>query len=84
MANWDDQGTSLVVQWLRLRASSAGGLGSFPNQGTRPHMPQLKILHATTKTQSSQINNFLKNDNMKFKLLWMMSHDENQALNNGL
>ena len=32
-------GTSLVVQWLRLRASTAGGMGSIPGQGT-------KILHA--------------------------------------
>ena len=30
--------TSLVVQWLRLRASTAGGLGSIPGQGTKtPH-----------------------------------------------
>ena len=64
-------GTSLVVQWLRLRAPNAGGLGSIPGQGTRSHtlqlkvrMPQLKIphaamkiLHAATKTQHSQIIN---------------------------
>ena len=32
------QGISLVVQWLRLHASSAGGLGSIPGQGTKiPH-----------------------------------------------
>ena len=49
-------GTSLVVQWLRLRAPNAGGLGSIPGQGTRSHMPQLKILRATTKTQHSQKN----------------------------
>ena len=29
------QGTSLVGQWLRLRASTAGGTGSIPGQGTR-------------------------------------------------
>ena len=33
--------TSLVIQWLRLRAPSAGGLGSIPGQGTRLHMLQL-------------------------------------------
>ena len=51
-----DAGTSLVVQWLRLRTPSAGGLGSIPDQGTRSqmlqrrvHMPQLKILHTATK-----------------------------------
>ena len=56
-------GTSLVVQWLRLHAPNAGGLGSIPGQGTRSYMPQLrvrmpqlKILHATTKTQHSPIN----------------------------
>ena len=42
-------GTSLVVQWLRLHAPNAGGPGSIPSQGTRSHMPQLKILLAATK-----------------------------------
>ena len=32
-----DSGTSLVIQWLRLRAPKAGGLGSTPGQGTRSH-----------------------------------------------
>ena len=41
--------TSLVVQWLRLQAPNAGGLGSIPGQGTRFHMLQLKILNAATK-----------------------------------
>ena len=31
-------GTSLVVQWLRLHASNAGGTGSIPGWGTKiPH-----------------------------------------------
>ena len=58
-------GTSLVVQWLRLCTPNAGGPGSVPGQGTRSHMPQLKILHAatkiphaTTKTRHSQINKY--------------------------
>ena len=34
--------TSLVVQWLRLCAPNAGGLGLNPGQGTRSLMPQLK------------------------------------------
>ena len=38
-------GTSLVAQWVRLRAPSAGGPGLIPGQGTKSHM------HATTKTQ---------------------------------
>ena len=48
--------TSLVVQWLRLQAANAGGLGSIPSQETRSHIlqlrvciPQLKILHAASK-----------------------------------
>ena len=35
-------GTSLVIQWLRLWAPNAGGLGSILGQGTRSHMPQLR------------------------------------------
>ena len=49
-------GTSLEVQGLRLCAPNAGGPGSIPVQGTRSHMPQLRvnvlqnnILHAATK-----------------------------------
>ena len=49
-------GTSLVVQWLRLYAPNAEGLGSIPGQGTRARMLPLKILPAATKTQSSQIS----------------------------
>ena len=31
-------GTSLVVQWLKLQASSAGGVGSIPGWGSKiPH-----------------------------------------------
>ena len=41
-------GTSLVIQWLRLWASNAGGLGLIPGQGTRSH--------AATKTWSNEIN----------------------------
>ena len=55
--------TSLVVQWLRRHAPSAGGLGSIPGQGGRSHtpqlrvcMPQLKISLAASKAQGSQIN----------------------------
>ena len=60
-----DSGTSLVAQWVGLWVPNAGGSGSIPGQGTRSHMhamtksphaatkssciPQLKILHASTK-----------------------------------
>ena len=32
-------GTSLAVQWLRFRTSTAGGTGLIPGQGLRLHMP---------------------------------------------
>ena len=58
-------GTSVVVQWLGLWAPDAEGLGSILGQGARSHMlqlrarmPQLKVLHAATKTQCSQINKY--------------------------
>ena len=34
---------SLVVQWLRRSAPSAGVLGSISGQGTRSHMLQLRV-----------------------------------------
>ena len=46
------QGTSLVVQWLRLHIPSAGGLGLILGQGTISP-------HAATKTQCSQINKYI-------------------------
>ncbi|TEA40949.1 hypothetical protein DBR06_SOUSAS20710003, partial [Sousa chinensis] len=44
---------SLVAQWIRLHAPSAGGEGSTPGQGTRSHMhAATKSSHATTKEPS--------------------------------
>ena len=43
-ALWKILGTSLVIQWLRLFTSTAGGAGSIPGQGT-------KILHAVQHGQ---------------------------------
>ena len=37
-------GTSLAVEWLRLEASNGRGSSSIPGQGTRSHMPQLRVL----------------------------------------
>ena len=51
-------GTSLVVQWQSLQYPQEGGLGSIRGQRSRSHMPQLKILHAATKTWCSQINKY--------------------------
>jgi len=42
-----------VVQWLRLQAPNAGGLGSVLGKGIKSHVLQLK-------TWSSQINKYLK------------------------
>ena len=39
--------TSLVVQWLRLHASNAGGAGLIPGWGT-------KILHAVWHSQKQK------------------------------
>ena len=48
--NGTNVGTSLVVQWLRLRAPNAGGRGSIPGQGTRSHMrATTKSSHAMTE-----------------------------------
>ena len=47
--------TSLVVQWLRLHAPNIGGLSLIPGQGIRSHMPQLKTMRATIKSQCSPI-----------------------------
>ena len=33
---YNSQGTYLVVQWLRIRNSIAGGVGSIPGQGGNP------------------------------------------------
>ena len=60
-------GTSLVVQGLRIHAPNAEGLGLIPGQGTRRPpvlqlrvcMLQLKISRAATKTQRSQINEYI-------------------------
>lgn len=63
---------SLVIQCLRLHTPNIGELGSILGQRTRSFMTllrvymlqlrilmsQIKMLHATTKTQDSQINKY--------------------------
>ena len=45
----------LVVQWLRLHAPNAGGLGSIPGQKTKTPNPMDQLSpHATMKTQQGQ------------------------------
>ena len=48
------QRSSLGLQSRRFCAPSAGGPGSIPCQGTRPHKPQLKIPHAATKIEGPE------------------------------
>ena len=45
-------GTSLVVQWLRLQTSIAGGMGSIPGLG-------IKIPHAIWHGQKKRKNHYL-------------------------
>ena len=56
-------GTSLVVQWLRLCTSNAGGWGSIPAPGTKIPQAETKGSQvtaknpaATTKARNSQRN----------------------------
>ena len=70
-----------LVQWLRLHAPHAGGLGSIPGQGTRSHMPQLrvhtqqlKIPHTATKTQCRQMNKYWKKGKTLFLALSLLAH----------
>ena len=46
-------GASLVVQWLRFHAAGRGP-GSIPGQGTRSHMPQIRVcMHNEDPAQPS-------------------------------
>ena len=50
----------LVVQWLRLHAPNAGGLGSIPGQETKISNPMNQLSpSATVKTQQGQIFYYL-------------------------
>ena len=46
--------TSLVVEWLRFRVSTTGGLGSTPGQATRCHVLQLRPVIATLKERKKE------------------------------
>ena len=53
---------------LRFWVPDAGGLGLIPGQGTRSHVPQLKILHAASKKPHAT-NYFLK---IRFAFIYLM------------
>ena len=44
-----------MVQWLRLHAPNAGGPGLIPGQGTRSHMPQLRVCIPQLRVHVSQL-----------------------------
>ena len=46
-----------MVQWLRLRALNAGGLGLTPDQETRSPHAALKILCDATKIEDPDSRN---------------------------
>ena len=54
----DKRGTSLAVQWLGLRTSTAGGMGSIPGRGT-------KILYAAWHSQKKKKDKDLKTIHFK-------------------
>ena len=54
-----NEGTSLVVQWLRLCIPCAGDPGLIPGQGTRFHMPQLRLNGEKKKKISSRKKDLL-------------------------
>ena len=55
-----NEGASLLVQWLRLHATSAGGTGSIPGQGT-------KIPHAACCSQKIRFQKDIKKKKKKGK-----------------
>ena len=55
-----NQWTSVVVQWLRLRAPNGGGLGLIHGRGTKPQHAAIQSSHVATKIQSSQIHKYIK------------------------
>ena len=54
---WQRASAALVVQWLRLQAPNAKGLGLIHGHGTRSHMPQLKIPHGTIELEDPPCHN---------------------------
>ena len=66
-------GTSLVVQWPRFCTPNTGVTGLIPDQGTRSHIPQLKIVHTATKSWHSQIYRSFKKKKLFQELPWWSS-----------
>ena len=68
-----------MVQWLKLQAPNAGGLGSIPGQGNRSHILQLRVhmlqLRAAT---AKQINKYFKKFFKKRYLIFMIKDSDDQ------
>ena len=67
------QGTSLVVQWLRLHAPNTGSQGSVLGQGTRSRMPRERLRvkqlrHGTAKLKKTKTWRLQPCDTLK--LFW--------------
>ena len=61
-------GTSLIVQWLRLRPSNAGGTGSIPGQGTKiPHAVSAAIKKKERKSLISEMRKYRNKGNQSNK-----------------
>ena len=57
----DVDGTSLVVQWVRLCTLNAGSPGLIPGRETRSHMhTATKSLHAATKKKKMMLHKKVK------------------------
>ena len=63
-SEWPNKYFYLVVQWIRL-CSQCKDLGLIPDQGTRSHMPQLRVC-----IWHSQINK-----NKYLKEIFLINHD---------
>ena len=61
-----------MVQWRRLRAPNAGGLGSTPGQRAGSHMPQLRPQAAKLKKKKFVFLENMASDRMSC----LLSHDQ--------
>ena len=85
-------GTSLVVQWLRLHTSNAGGMGLIPGGGTKiPHVAQSSHPPPTKKKNQTYIQMFsaaLLNgkelETIQASISWWMDKQRVVPSNNGI
>ena len=59
-------GSFLVVQWLRLCAPNAGGLGSIPGHGTRLHKATVKDPICCSEDRKSYVPDLVQSINKYF------------------